>query len=73
MATCCLGKRHSPVMFVHDGKRNDTCCLRFGGNYIMSLLRNPRNLILMVCKSLKIKVCFETLLEKKTFWRGLII
>ena len=41
MATCCLGKRYSPVMFVHHGKQNDTCCLRLGGNYIMSLLENP--------------------------------
>ena len=37
----------------------------------MNLLRKPRNLILMVYKSLKIKVCFETLLAKKTYWRGL--
>jgi hypothetical protein len=33
----------------------------------MSLLRKPRNLILMVYKSLKIKVFFETLLAKRLF------
>lgn len=36
----------------------------------MSLLRKPRNLILMVYKSLKIKVCFGTLLAKKKLFRG---
>lgn len=36
----------------------------------MSLLRKPRNLILMVYKSLKIKVCFGTLLAKKNFSEG---
>ena len=39
----------------------------------MSLLQKPRNQILIVYKSLKIKVCFETLLAKKTFRRGFII